>query len=83
MAWERYAAVPGGDGTSLVVVDGRLPSATIDSYRLPDALAALASSVSPTTTSACTSSKPANVASCSRSTAPTRRSSRRRSSGPR
>jgi hypothetical protein len=45
MAWEHYAAVPGGDGTSLVVVDGRLPSATIDSYRLPDALAALAPAI--------------------------------------
>jgi hypothetical protein len=45
MAWEHYAAVPGGDRASLVVVDGRLPSVTIDSYRLPDALAALAPAV--------------------------------------
>jgi hypothetical protein len=42
MTWEHYAAIPGGDGASLVVVDGRLPSVAIDSYRLPDALDALA-----------------------------------------
>ena len=42
MTWEHYAAVPAGDGASLIAADGRLPSVAIESWRLPDVRNALA-----------------------------------------
>jgi hypothetical protein len=42
MTWEHYAAVPGADGASLVVVEGRLPSIALESWRLAELRTALA-----------------------------------------
>ena len=44
MQFEHYAVVPGEDGASLAVVDGRLPSARAG-FRLPEILAELATAI--------------------------------------
>jgi Phosphotransferase enzyme family len=42
MTWEHYAAVPGSDGATLLVVDGRLPSLALQSWRTPEFRTAIA-----------------------------------------